>query len=171
MGVVMADGPAPVARPPSFLGWGYCSTRGAGNLSKHGRRVKIFLFFWDFWDKWFICGGSFDAFWTNGVRGNGLFHRPTAFGDTIFLRVKKDSGERHAKGVATPFDPPGVNRDLRGDVLASYEFALVQLTRLGPSVACGKHTVSTDSCVLRPDGGAKRRRRKCPWGTRTAANA
>ena len=36
---------------------------------------------------------------------------PTPFGDSIFLRVKKDRGERNAKGVATPFDPPGVNVD------------------------------------------------------------
>ena len=40
------------------------------------------------------------------------------------------------------------NLDMRGDVLTPYEFAVMQLTRLGPSVACGEHTVSTDSVVL-----------------------
>ena len=72
---------------------------------------------------------------------------PTPFGDHIFLCLKKDMEERQIKGLR-PLESPGVNGDLRGDVLASYEFARMQLTRLGPSVACGKHTVSTDSVVL-----------------------
>ena len=62
---------------------------------------------------------------------------PTSFfllgpsGGTIFLLVKKDSGERHAKGLQSrPLETCFDTGERRGDVLTSYEFALVQLTQL-----------------------------------------
>ena len=54
-----------------------------------------------------------------------------ASGGTIFLLVKKDSGERHAKGLQSrPLETCFDTGDRRGDVPTSYEFALVQLTQL-----------------------------------------
>ena len=63
-----------------------------------------------------------------------IFH-PTsgASGGSIFLLVKKDRGERHAKGLQSrPLETCFDTGDRRGDVLTSYEFALVQLTRFRP---------------------------------------
>ena len=54
-------------------------------------------------------------------------------GGTIFLLVKKDSGERHAKGLQSrPLETCFDTGDRRGDVRTSYEFALVHLTRFRP---------------------------------------
>ncbi len=50
----------------------------------------------------------------------------------IFLYLKKDMEERQIKGAAAPLNPPGVNGDLRGDVLRSYEFAVMHFTRFRP---------------------------------------
>ena len=51
-------------------------------------------------------------------------------GGSIFRCTTKDRGERRAKGVATPFNPPEFMRDRKPDVLWLYVFAMVQLTRL-----------------------------------------
>ena len=62
---------------------------------------------------------------------HSLFGRP--FGDSIFLLVKKDRGERHAKGLQSrPLESCFYTGVRRGDVPASYEFARVQLTRFRP---------------------------------------
>ena len=53
-----------------------------------------------------------------------------ASGGSIFLLVKKDRGERHAKGLRSrPLDSGFLYGGMRGDVLASYEFAVLQFTR------------------------------------------
>ena len=49
------------------------------------------------------------------------------------------------------------------DVLCANHFATVHLTRL--SRAWRAPHCFHALCVLRPDGDAKRHRRKCPWGT------
>ena len=54
----------------------------------------------------------------------------TPSGGSIFRCTTKDRGERRAKGVATPFNPPGLMRDSKQDVLCAYLLAMVQLTRL-----------------------------------------
>ena len=54
----------------------------------------------------------------------------TASGGSIFRCTTKDGGERRAKGVATPFNPPELMQNRKPDVLWLYVFALVQLTRL-----------------------------------------
>ena len=62
-----------------------------------------------------------------------LIRNPTsgASGGSIFLLVKKDRGERHAKGLQSrPLETCFDTGERRGDVLRSYEFALVQLTQL-----------------------------------------
>ena len=60
-----------------------------------------------------------------------LFAISGASGGTIFLLVKKDSGERHAKGLQSrPLETCFDTGDRRGDVRTSYEFAGVQLTQL-----------------------------------------
>ena len=61
---------------------------------------------------------------TNCVRN------PAPFGDSIFRCTTKDRGERRAKGVATPFHPPGVNVDSKPDVLCAYFSATTFPTRL-----------------------------------------
>ena len=71
------------------------------------------------------------------------------------------AGTPRSRPLETCFD----TGERRGDVLTLYEFALVQLTRFRPVRGVRKRTVSTDSCVLRPDGDAQHRRKKCPWGT------
>ena len=55
---------------------------------------------------------------------------PTTSGGSIFRCTTKDRGERRAKGVATPFNPPELMRDRKPDVLCLYLFATVRLTRL-----------------------------------------
>ena len=79
---------------------------------------------------------------------SSLFTQLTPFGDSIFLLVKKDRGERHAKGLQSrPLESCFYTGVRRGDVRASYEFARVQLTRFRP-VRGVLRTASTDSCVL-----------------------
>ena len=63
----------------------------------------------------------------------GRSARLTPFGDSIFLLVKKDRGERHAKGLQSrPLESCFYTGVWRGDVRASYEFAVMQLTRFRP---------------------------------------
>ena len=51
-------------------------------------------------------------------------------GGSIFLLVKKDRGERHAKGLQSrPLESCFYTGDRRGDVRRSYEFAQMQFTR------------------------------------------
>ena len=58
----------------------------------------------------------------------------TTSGGSIFLLVKKDRGERHAKGLQSrPLESGFYTGVRRGDVLASYEFARVQFTRFRPA--------------------------------------
>ena len=77
---------------------------------------------------------------------HSLFGRPS--GGHIFLCVKKDMEERHAKGLQSrPLESCFYTGAWRGDVRASYEFALVQLTRFRP-VRGVLRTASTDSIVL-----------------------
>ena len=53
-----------------------------------------------------------------------------ASGGDIFLCVKKDIEERHAKGLRSrPLDSGFLYGGMRGDVRTPYEFALVQFTR------------------------------------------
>ena len=76
----------------------------------------------------------------------------------IFLCLKKDMEERHAKGLQSrPLESGFFYWDMRGDVLTPYEFARVHFTRFRPvrgvrptevPLGYGKHTVSTDSCLL-----------------------
>ena len=51
-------------------------------------------------------------------------------GGSIFRCTTKDRGERRAKGVATPFNPPELMQDRKPDVLWLYLLATVRLTRL-----------------------------------------
>ena len=70
--------------------------------------------------------------WVLRFYGHSLFGTP--FGDSIFLLVKKDRGERHAKGLQSrPLESCFYTGVRRGDVLASYEFAVMQLTRFRPT--------------------------------------
>ena len=73
----------------------------------------------------------------------------TPFGDSIFLLVKKDGGERHAKGLRSrPLESGFFIRGLGGETcLPDYVFARVQLTRFRP-VRGVLRTASTDSCLL-----------------------
>ena len=59
---------------------------------------------------------------------HSLFGTPS--GGSIFRCTTKDRGERRAKGVATPFNPPELMRDSKPDVLCAYLPATVRLTRL-----------------------------------------
>ena len=64
----------------------------------------------------------------------GRSARPTPFGDSIFLLVKKDRGERHAKGLQSrPLESGFYTGVRRGDVPTLYVFARVQLTRFRPA--------------------------------------
>ena len=54
----------------------------------------------------------------------------TPSGGSIFRCTTKDRGERRAKGVATPFNPPEFMQDRKPDVLCAYLLATVRLTRL-----------------------------------------
>ena len=78
----------------------------------------------------------------------GRSARLTPFGDSIFLLVKKDRGERHAKGLQSrPLESCFYTGVWRGDVPTSYEFAVMQFTRFRP-VRGVLRTASTDSCLL-----------------------
>ena len=61
--------------------------------------------------------------------------KPTTSGGHIFLCVKKDMDERHAKGLQSrPLESGFFIRGLGGETyLVYYEFALVQLTRFRPA--------------------------------------
>ena len=62
--------------------------------------------------------------------------------------MKKDRGERQTKGLQSRPLESGFNTGVRrGDVRASYEFAVMQLTRFRP-VRGVLRTASTDSIVL-----------------------
>ena len=77
-----------------------------------------------------------------------LSAKRTPFGDSIFLLVKKDRGERHAKGLQSrPLESCFYTGVWRGDVPTSYEFAVMQFTRFRP-VRGVLRTASTDSCLL-----------------------
>ena len=55
---------------------------------------------------------------------------PTTSGGSIFLLVKKDRGERHAKGLQSrPLESCFYTGVWRGDVRTPYEFAQMQFTR------------------------------------------
>ena len=105
---------------------------------------------------------------TNALRGlhlslhvfTNLSTKPTTSGGTIFLCLKKDSGERQTKGPR-PRWIPGVMFWRKSDVLCACRLATVFLTRLSRLRRC---RLSPRLCVLRPDGDAKRHRRKYPWG-------
>ena len=63
---------------------------------------------------------------------HSLFGRPS--GGDIFLCVKKDIEERHAKGLQSrPLESCFYTGVRRGDVPTLYVFALVQLTRFRPA--------------------------------------
>ena len=80
------------------------------------------------------------------VYRHSLFGRPS--GGHIFLCVKKDMEERHAKGLQSrPLESCFYTGVWRGDVPTLYVFALVQLTRFRP-VRGVLRTASTDSIVL-----------------------
>ena len=103
-----------------------------GEMQKRTHRRRCVCFFGFRW-----CGFT----WRSARR--------TPFGDSIFLLVKKDRGERHAKGLQSrPLESCFYTGVWRGDVRTSYEFAVMQLTRFRP-VRGVLRTVSTDSCVLR----------------------
>ena len=62
-----------------------------------------------------------------------LFNTAGASGGSIFLLVKKDRGERHAKGLQSrPLETCFDTGEGRGDVRRAYEFAVMQLTRFRP---------------------------------------
>ena len=80
-------------------------------------------------------------YYSYALRGRSLFvsrfsHRPAFLrpsGGSIFLLVKKDRGERHAKGLQSrPLESGFYTGVRRGDVRASYVFAVMQLTRFRP---------------------------------------
>ena len=81
------------------------------------------------------------------------FYRHSLFGTTsgghIFLCVKKDMEERHAKGLQSRPLESGFYTGVGGETCVSPTNShWCNLRDLGPPVACGKHTVSTDSIVL-----------------------
>ena len=95
-------------------------------------------------------------YYSYALRGRSLFvsrfsHRPAFLrpsGGSIFLLVKKDRGERHAKGLQSrPLESGFYTGVWRGDVRRPYEFARVQLTRFRPARGVLR-TASTDSIVL-----------------------
>ena len=75
--------------------------------------------------------------------------QPTPSGGSIFRCTTKDRGERRAKGVATPFNPPELMRDRKPDVLCAYLLATVRLTRLSRLRRC---RLFPCLCVLRCGG-------------------
>ena len=93
-----------------------------------------------------------------------------ASGGSIFRCTTKDRGERRAKGVATPFNPPELMRDRKPDVLWLYVFAMVQLTRLS-RLRCREantlgvrsaYSLASACCALTVV--RQHRRKKYPWG-------
>ena len=63
-----------------------------------------------------------------------LSTKPTTSGGHIFLCVKKDMEERHAKGLQSrPLESCFYTGVWRGDVRRPYEFAQMQLTRFRPA--------------------------------------
>ena len=56
--------------------------------------------------------------------------QPTTSGGSIFLLVKKDRGERHAKGLRSRPLETALNAGHYSDVLCAYLLATVRLTRL-----------------------------------------
>ena len=65
------------------------------------------------WGKWFFGGGNLQglAFFS------GRSARPTVSDGSIFLLVKKDRGERHAKGLQSrPLESGFYTGVMRGDV-------------------------------------------------------
>ena len=87
--------------------------------------------------------------------------RPTPSGGSIFRCTTKDRGERRAKGVATPFNPPGLMRDSKPDVLWLYLLAMVQLTRLSRRRRSA-YSLASACCALTVV--RQHRRKKYPWG-------
>ena len=77
-----------------------------------------------------------------------VLHNTTS-GGSIFRCTTKDRGERRAKGVATPFNPPELMRDRKPDVLWLYLLATVRLTRLSRLRRC---RLFPCLCVLRCGG-------------------
>ena len=79
-----------------------------------------------------------------------LYKTSGASGGTIFLLVKKDSGERHAKGLQSRPLETAFIRGFGGETcVLFYVFAQVQFTRFRPVRGVRKRTASTDSCLLR----------------------
>ena len=81
-----------------------------------------------------LCGGMLHGSLFLLDYGFYVFTDRSAFltpsGGSIFLLVKKDRGERHAKGLQSrPLESCFYTGDRRGDVLTPYEFALVHFTR------------------------------------------
>ena len=125
-------------------------------LSGCGRFGRDFFLFYGFTGHFLSLrpfGGTIFSFYvftglvyhpTSGPFGDHIFSfcvftdllcLPTsgASGGSIFLLVKKDRGERHAKGLQSrPLETCFDTGERRGDVLTSYEFAQVQLTRFRP---------------------------------------
>ena len=74
---------------------------------------------------------------------------PTVSDGHIFLCLKKDMEERQTKGLRSrPLESCFYTGVWRGDVRASYEFAVMQFTRFRPVRGVHKCTASTDSCLL-----------------------
>ena len=86
---------------------------------------------------------------------------PTPSGGSIFRCTTKDRGERRAKGVATPFNPPEFMRDRKPDVLWFYLLAMVQLTRLSRRRRSA-YSLASACCALTVV--RQHRRKKYPWG-------
>ena len=76
--------------------------------------------------------------------------------------ARRKIGEKGVPRGCGPLNPRG-NVLGHSDVLCAYVFATVHLTRL--SRAWRAPHCFHALCALRPDGDAKRHRRKCPWGT------
>ena len=71
-------------------------------------------------------------------------------GGSIFRCTTKDRGERRAKGVATPFNPPGFMRDRKPDVLWLYLLATVRLTRLS-RLRRSAYSLASACCAAQKD--------------------
>ena len=71
-------------------------------------------------------------------------------------------GRKTNQGGCGPRWIPWGNVLGHSDVLCAYHLAMVRVTRL--SRAWRAPHCFHALCVLRPDGDAKRHRRKCPWG-------
>ena len=135
------------------------------------------------------------------LRFTDLSTNPTTSGGTprafasrhdIFLSVKKDIEERHAKGLRSrPLDSGFLYGGMRGDVLTPYEFALVHFTRfrlvrwravsfsflrlrqkqtlpLCNTLRGCKHCFRRTLAYCALTGVRQHRRKKYPWGAPTA---